>query len=296
MPTLLEADSQVAVSPYDELLCYEYLYSLEGSSLKKIVESTVLAGRLPHEAFDDVFGMLPPDDVADLKGWLDDRIDAFRVVVNKTPSWPERLSDSNRPSPLLYYMGDIALLSTRNVSIVGARKASGDGLARAASLASRLIADGITVTTGLAAGIDTAATSEALRLGGRAICVIGTPITEAYPKENKQLQQQVSERGLVVSQVPLYKYSKQPFKTKKYYFPERNELMAAISDATVIVEASDTSGTLTQARACLNQGRPLYIMRSCIESASVTWPEKYLDKPNVHVLDSYDGFLDSVYG
>ena len=131
-----------------------------------------------------------------------------------------------------------------------------------------------------------------------AIGVIGTPIDECYPKENRELAEaMIDEEGcLIVSQVPFYRYSVQPFKTKRYYFPERNELMAAISDATIIVEASDTSGTLTQARACEHQGRPLFIMRSCYEDRSLEWPRKWAARSKVFVVDCIDdvlGIMDS---
>ncbi len=293
-PLLRESVVDTIISPYDELISYEYLYSQDGSSLKKIVESTVLSGKLPHEALQDRFGMILPDGYQDVEDWVSDRLGTFHVAVNRTPTWPKRLADSTRPSPILYYRGDVALLESKNVSIVGARKASEEGLMRATKLAHALVREGIAVTTGLAAGIDTVATTAALKGNGKPIGVIGTPIDQSYPKENASLQEAVADRGLVISQVPLYKYSKQPFKTKRYYFPERNELMAAISDATVIVEASDTSGTLTQARACLHQGRPLFIMRSCAEG-DASWPSKYLDKENVYVLDSADQLIKQLY-
>lgn len=293
-PLLRESVMDTIVSPYDELIAYEYLYSQDGSTLKKIVESTVRSGRLPHEAVRDEFGMILPDSYGDVEDWVSEHLGTFRIVVNRTPSWPKRLEASTRPSPILYYKGDIALLEARNVSIVGARKATDEGLARAAKLARALFDNDIVVTTGLAAGIDTAATTAALECDATPIGVIGTPIDQAYPKENATLQEAVAEHGLVVSQVPLYKYSKQPFRTKRFYFPERNELMAAISDATVIVEASDTSGTLTQARACLHQGRPLFIMRSCAEGAA-SWPSKYLDKDGVYILDSAEQLIEQLY-
>lgn len=71
--------------------------------------------------------------------------------------------------------------------------------------------------------------------------------------------------------------------------------MAAISDATVIVEASDTSGTLTQARACLHQGRPLFVMRSCVENTAVSWPANYVGRKGVYILDSTDQLMEIVY-
>ncbi len=295
-PLIQDSIRNVAVSPYDELISYEFLYAQEGSSLRKMVDATVHAGKLPHEAMYDRFGAFLPEGYEDVEAWVAGKLGGFGVAINQTPSWPRRLSDSNRPTPILYYRGDIALLEARSISVVGARKATDEGRARASRIARELAEAGIAVTTGLALGIDTAATKSAMEHGGEVIGVIGTPIDECYPKDNKELQEAVAEDHLLVSQVPFYKYSKQPFSTKKYYFPERNELMAAISDATVIVEASDTSGTLTQARACLHQGRPLFILRSCIERTSTTWPSKYLGKDNVYILDSTDQLLKEVYG
>lgn len=280
------------VSPYDELIAFEYLYSRQGATLQKIARETVMEDKLPHEALVCRYGMLEPEGLDETREFIDKRIGTFSIVLNRTPSWPCKLSDSARPTPLLYYQGDIGLLEACSVSVVGARKATEDGKRRARLIAKQLAERGIVVVTGLAAGIDTAATRSALCHGGRTIGVIGTPIDEHYPKENFDLQNFVAARHLLLSQVPLYRYSMQPFRTKKYYFPERNELMAAVSDATVIVEASDTSGTLTQARACLRQGRPLFIMRSCAECADIAWPAKYLAKDGVYLLDSVDQITD----
>ena len=276
---------QVAISPYNELIAYEFLYSRKGASLKRIVEETVAAQKLPSEVFYERFGMVTPDDLAEVDQYVETKLGSFSVAINNTPSWPDKLKDSARPTPVLYYRGDIGLMEAPNISIVGARKASTDGKRRAALLAKQLVERNVVITTGLALGIDTAATRSAIEHGGKAIGVIGTPVDVHYPKENIQLQDAISREHLLVSQVPFYRYANQPFKTKRYYFPERNELMAAISDATVIVEASDTSGTLTQAKACLHQGRPLFIMRSCAENEEVTWPSKFLSCEGVHVLD-----------
>lgn len=292
--SLKEALGRVAVSPYDELVAYEYLRSGQNGTFKSVTQATVGRGMLPTEALCSAYGTFLPDDYRDVENYLDSKIGAFSVVVNNTPSWPAKLKDSERPTPILYYRGNVGYLELPSVSVVGARKASQEGLARARKIARELVAHDICVVTGLAKGIDTAATQGALESGGRTIAVIGTPINECYPRENAKLQDFLAERHLVVSQVPLYKYSIQPFKSKKQYFPERNELMAAVSDATVIVEASDTSGTLTQARACLHQKRPLFIMRSCVENPAVSWPGKYVGKPGVYVLDSVEQVIDAI--
>lgn len=281
------------VSPYQELIALECLYAEDGSSLRKVTQATVLSGKLPSAALrerDGLFG--DPERNAAIKAVVDPKIGGFSVAVNGTPAWPDKLRDSERPTPLLYYRGDINLVDMPSVSVVGARQASPKGLARAARLARELVQNGKAVVTGLARGIDTAATESAIKAHGVAIGVIGTPIDEYYPPENRELQDGVAQNYLLVSQVPFYRYQAEPFRAHKFHFPERNELMAAISDATVIVEASDRSGTLSQANACLKQGRPLFIMRSAAESVDVSWPAKYLGKEGVSVLDNTAQLLE----
>jgi len=114
---------------------------------------------------------------------------------------------------------------------------------------------GWTIVSGLAEGIDTVAHTTALELGGRTIAVIGTPISESYPKSNAELQARIAKDFLVVSQVPIERYGHQIWKQNRGFFPERNVTMSALTEATVIVEASNTSGTLIQARAALRQNR-----------------------------------------
>lgn len=287
--------SQSAISPYKEMVSYELIYFNENASLKRISELTVRSGKLPSQAADALYGMVLPDVIEDIELNLSDHLDNLSIAVNNTPSWPSKLADAERPSPLLYYYGDIGLMDSASVSIVGSRKASDKGLRRAAQLARDFSKSNVTVVSGLARGIDTAAMQSAVENDGRVIGVIGTPIDEYYPKENRGLQDRVAEEHLLISQVPFYKYAHQPFKTKRYYFPERNELMAAVSDATVIVEASDTSGTLTQARACMHQGRKLFILRSCFEDASVSWPKKWAERENVFIADSTEDILSELY-
>lgn len=297
---LKELLNRETVSPYHEMLAYEFLYSMQGSSLKKIAAETVLSRKLSTEAMQDKVGFVAPDIYDEVVSFIDQKLRSqfgkLSVAVNNTPSWPKKLADSERPTPLFYYYGDIGLTEAKSVSIVGSRKVSEDGVNRAWKMAKELTTEGVTVVSGLAEGVDTVALESALEHKGRVIGVIGTPIDEYYPVKNKSLQDRIGTEHLLVSQVPFYRYSKQPFKTKKYYFPERNELMAAISDATVIIEASNTSGTLTQARACLHQKRPLFILRSCYESTEVSWPKKYANQENVYIIDSSESILSILGG
>jgi DNA processing protein len=120
------------------------------------------------------------------------------------------------------------------------------------------------------------------------IGVIGTPIDEYYPKKNKNLQEKIACAHLLISQVPFFKYYTQPFNTKRFYFPERDATRAALSLATIIVEASDTSGTLFQARACMEQKRLLFILNSCFENSALTWPRRYEKQGAIRVKDIGD--------
>jgi len=117
---------------------------------------------------------------------------------------------------------------------------------------------------------------EAISAGGYVIGVIGTPIDRHYPKENRALQDEVAARHLLISQVPIYHYDHQPYHARRRHFPERNVTMAALSQATIIVEAGETSGTRVQARACIDQGRKLIFLPDVIES--VTWAQAFLNK------------------
>ena len=140
--------------------------------------------------------------------------------------------------------------------------------------------DRYAIVSGLAQGIDTVAHQTALDEGGVTIAVMGTPLQRQYPTENQALRDELAARHLVVTQFPV------GAKTQPHFFPERNRTMSAISDATVIVEASETSGTRTQAKAALEQGRPLFILDSCFRRG-LSWPEKFEAQGAIRVRD-YD--------
>lgn len=271
-------NTQHVVSPRRELMAYEVLFGMHGQSLKSLDRLFRESGTdVPSEALDKA-GASDLFENGDLHEKVEHHlagVSGFSVLLKGSFQFPERLFDAEYPARLLYYRGDISLLETRCVSIVGSRKASKQGLTRAATLAKGLAEEDITVVSGLAAGIDTAAMTTAIEAGGRTLGVIGTPINKSYPAENRELQERVATDHLLISQVPFYRYEVEPFRAKRRYFPERNVTMASLSEATVIVEASDTSGTHTQARSCLQLGRKLLITESCFENPAITWPAKY---------------------
>jgi DNA processing protein len=190
----------------------------------------------------------------------------------------------------IYYAGNLDLLNKPAVSIVGTREVSAEGWARARKLARELVAQGIVIVSGLAKGVDTAALKSAVENGGDAVAVIGTPLNRAYPAENARLQEEIYRDHLLISPFAI---GEQTFKSN---FPKRNRVMAAISDATVIVEASDTSGTLHQAAECGRLGRWLFIMRSVVDDPNLTWPKRFLDQSNVRVLSETRDLIDTIHG
>jgi DNA processing protein len=115
--------------------------------------------------------------------------------------------------------------------------------------------------------------------------VLGTPITETYPPENRRLQRQIADDHLLVSQVPIVRHSRQHAGANRYFFPERNATISALTEATVIIEAGDTSGTLVQARHAMKQGRKLFILDSCFRTPSLTWPAKFAEQGAIRVSD-----------
>jgi DNA protecting protein DprA len=188
----------------------------------------------------------------------------------------------------IFYAGDLDLLESPTVSIVGTRDVSEAGWKRASQLARELARRGVTIVSGLAKGVDTAALTSAISNGGRVAAVIGTPLDKAYPAENAQLQQQIYAHHLLMTP---FKEGDRVFRSN---FPVRNRVMAAVSDATVIIEASDTSGTLHQAVECVNLGRWLFIAKSVVEDSTLTWPKNFVGKPKVGVLSSADDVANAI--
>ncbi len=196
-------------------------------------------------------------------------------------------NDANS-DPAIFWAGNLAILKHPAVAVIGSRDVSANGLARATRISKLLSQNGITVVSGLAKGVDTAAHRAAIETGGNTVAVIGTPLDKAYPAENARLQEDIYTNQLLISQFAV------GTRTFQSDFPRRNRTMAAISDASIIVEASDTSGTLHQAAECVKLGRWLFIMQSVVEDPRWTWPAKFLQQPNVAVLSSIDDVLSRI--
>ena len=164
------------------------------------------------------------------------------------------------------------------------------GAQRAQKLARQLVANGVVIVSGLAEGIDTAALTSAIGSGGSVVAVIGTPLDQAYPAKNKRLQEEIYRDHLLVSQ---FRSGSRVFPSN---FPARNRTMAALSDASIVIEASDSSGSLHQAAECVRLGRWLGIAKSVIEDPNLTWPARFLTYEKFVPLENTDQMLRTIYG
>jgi DNA processing protein len=188
----------------------------------------------------------------------------------------------------VFIAGDAELLKHPCVSVIGTRDVSAEGAARARRVAKELVQRGTVVVSGLAEGVDTEAMTAAIAHGGRTVGVIGTPLNKAYPAKNAALQEEVYRNHLLVSQFP------EGATTFKSSFPQRNRLMAFLSDASVIIEASDTSGTLHQAAECQRLGRWLFIAKSVADNPDLKWPKSFLGQPKTAILERTEDILRAI--
>jgi DNA processing protein len=190
--------------------------------------------------------------------------------------------------PQIYSVGDLSLVDQPRIAIVGARKASIEGRRRAAQLARDCARAGVVVVSGLAEGIDYAAHTAAIEHGGKTIGVIGTPLDKVYPPKHGALQRKIYREHLLLS----------PFTWGEKFvpnnFPERNRIMARLAMATVIIEASDTSGSLHQAAESVQVGHPVFIAAGVLDNPKLTWPKRFIgdDKPFGRVLRTSADVID----
>lgn len=186
------------------------------------------------------------------------------IIVLGDKTYPKLLSEINDPPILLYVLGSLTLLSDPQIGIVGSRNASKYGILVAQDFANHLVKVGLTVTSGLASGIDKAAHEGALKsqqTTGATIAVVGTGLDRVYPASNKNLAHQIVEHGAIVSEYPL------GTKPIGRHFPERNRIISGMSTGVLVVEAALKSGSLITARLAMEQGREVFAVPNSINSS-----------------------------
>jgi DNA processing protein len=184
-----------------------------------------------------------------------------RVIVLGDDGYPVLLKEIVDPPLALHFRGDVSLLARPAVAIVGSRKASPYGVNADGELARQIAGAGIVIVSGGARGIDAAAHHAALDAGGATIAVLGTGIDVVYPASNRRLFHHIEERGLIVSEFP------PGTPPKPENFPMRNRVISGLARGTVIVEATNRSGSLITARMAAEQGRDVFAVPGSIFSA-----------------------------
>lgn len=200
-----------------------------------------------------------------------------------------QLSDAEKKSAPknLFYEGDFEImLKSPKVSVVGSRDVSEIGKKRTEKITKELVKRNITVVSGLALGVDTIA--HQVGLTGKTIAVLGTPLDMCNPVSNRQLLKEIKNSHLAVSQF------QEGTRVYPSNFPSRNKTMALITDATIIVEASENSGTRHQAWEAIRLGRQVFIMENIMNSG-IKWAIDVLEYGGIVLTNSnYEYILDSI--
>jgi DNA processing protein len=211
---------------------------------------------------------------ADIRAWVESGL-LFATVLDD--EYPARLLDIHEAPPVLFARGELRR-DDPAVSVVGSRTATDRGLQMAAAIAQEIVRLGMSVVAGLASGIDTAAHRAALNANGRTVAVIGSGINRYYPAENRGLQDEIADRGLVISQF----WPEAP--PRKHTFLMRNATMSGYGLATIVVEAGETSGARAQARMAVGHGRPVVLTDLVV--AKNQWARDLRGRPGVHIAHS----------
>ena len=212
--------------------------------------------------------------------------EAGAVAVPFTdPRYPPRLKDIFDPPPLLFARGNVDLLQELAIGIVGTRRPTAYGTTVAARLAKDLACAGLTIASGMARGIDTAAHRAALEVGrgsgGGTVAIFGCGVDEVYPSENRKLAEQIAKDGLIVSEFPM---ATPPYPQN---FPIRNRLISGMSVGVLVVEGGQYSGSAITAKLAAEQNREVFAVPGNITS-KMSWGPNLLIKQGAKLVQEWN--------
>ena len=208
-----------------------------------------------------------------------------RLTTLGEASYPEALRWIPEPPPVLYIWGTLQPADSLAVAVVGSRKPSPYGQLAAQRLSAELAQYGFTVVSGLARGVDSLAHQGALQAGGRTIAVLGSGINVVYPPEHRRLYEAIREQGAVVSEFPF------DTKPERWNFPRRNRIISGLTLGTLVIEASDQSGSLHTARHALEQGREVFAVPGRIDAPSSRGTNNLI-KRGAKLVEGLDDILE----
>lgn len=211
-----------------------------------------------------------------------------RAIHFDEPEFPAMLRQIPDPPSLLFCSGTVEVLHQRCVGVVGARRATQSGLATASEVSAALATRGITVVSGLALGIDSAAHMAALSADGATVAVFGCGVLQTYPAANRQLAARIRDsNGLLLSE---YYPNQAP---RKQFFPERNRILSGLCEAVIVIEAGEQSGSLITARMALEQGRDVLAVPGSIHTDQSRGCHRLI-REGAALLDSIDTLLEEL--
>ena len=204
------------------------------------------------------------------------------------PEYPEHLRQISQPPIVLSYKGDIQLLNLSSLTVVGTRLASQYSMQVLRKLLPEIIENKIAIVSGLARGVDAIAHQITLGNLGKPIAVIGTGLDRNYPSINAKLQNNIAERGLLLSEYP------DEFGPRKQHFPARNRILAGLSSATLVVEAKKRSGSLITANLANEFGRNVLAIPGKIDDINSVGANDLINQGAKIINDSQD-ILNEIY-
>ena len=210
-----------------------------------------------------------------------------RLVTRTDDEYPDRLRQIHDPPPFLYVQGGFVPEDGVSIAIVGARMASAYGRGVARELAQELAARRISVVSGMARGIDAEAHQATLEAGGRTIAVLGSGLDVVYPGEHKALAEHIAENGAVVSEFALGS------RPEAGNFPYRNRVISGMSLGTVVVEATEKSGSLITAQCALDQNREVFAVPGPITASRSRGPHRLI-KNGAKLVENIEDILSEI--
>ncbi len=183
---------------------------------------------------------------------------SHHILTPACEHYPRLLREVVDFPPVIYARGEVSCLNSLQLGVVGTRKPTADGRRLARSFCLQLAGQGLTITSGLAIGIDSVAHQGALEAGGKTIAVMGHGLSEVYPRRNRKLAEQICQSGVLVSEFPL------EYRPVPHNFPRRNRLISGMSYGVLVVEAARKSGSLITAQCAVDQGREVFAIPGAI--------------------------------
>lgn len=214
--------------------------------------------------------------------WDQIQTKGIQVLTWLDEAYPQRLKEIEQPPPVLYLRGELIPEDTWAVAIVGTRRVTPYGRQVTEEVAAFLAANGVTVVSGLARGVDAIAHSAAIRAGGRTLAVLGSGVDRIYPPENRALAEQIFEHGAVLSD---YAPGTPPESSN---FPPRNRIISGLSMAVIVIEAGETSGALITAEFAAEQGREIFAVPGNILAPQSKGTNKLIQRGALPLLSASD--------